>query len=105
MSVPPIEFERDEPSLADFDWVCSHGGDVIHAPGRETDDDEWWDGGRENFPTACGRTLKWASIPGLFTRMGSKRCDRCCDALGYPRGVGSPKNDDAIRALRGWGKS
>lgn len=103
MIAPPIEFEVDAPTIVDFDWICSYGGDVIHAPGRDTEDDDWYEsGGIADFPTACGRTLKWASIPGMFTRMGSKRCDRCCDKLGYPRGVGSPKNEDAIRAIRGW---
>lgn len=101
--MPPIEFEREDPTLAEYDWVVTYAGDFLHAPARHIDDDEWWDGdGVENLVTACGRTLKHPSIPGIFTRMGAKRCDRCCDNVGYPRGVGSPKNDDAIRKIRGW---
>lgn len=49
--------------------------------------------------TACGRILMWPSIPGIFSRMGMPRCTRCCTRLGYPQGVGSPKNDSAIRPL------
>lgn len=47
----------------------------------------------------CGRRAKRVGIPGVFTRMGAPRCQRCCDRLGYPHGIGSPKNDDACRVI------
>lgn len=52
----------------------------------------------EQGTTACGRTTG-ASIAGMFSRMGATRCPKCCTAVGYPRGVGSPKNDEAVRPL------
>lgn len=83
------------PTLADFDWVQTRSGEQLHAVhmhipiGKLARLDD-------ALPTfvrlACGRRTV-ASIPGPFTRIRAKRCDRCCDALGYPRGVGSPKND------------
>ena len=48
--------------------------------------------------TACGRSMR-VCIPGVFSRMGLWRCERCCTALGYPQGCGSPKNDKACRPL------
>lgn len=47
----------------------------------------------------CGRAIKDPCVPGIFSRMSMKRCDRCCDRLGYPRGIGSPKNDEKCRPL------
>ena len=41
------------------------------------------------------------SIPGLFSRMGATRCRKCCDALGWSRGTGSPKNDNRLRPWAG----
>lgn len=50
---------------------------------------------------ACGRVAKQLHIPGMGTRMSMERCRGCCRALGYPWGVGSPKNDPACRVLLG----
>jgi hypothetical protein len=48
----------------------------------------------------CGRmSTVWLHIPGLGTRLATPRCQGCCRARGYPQGAGSPKNDDACRAL------
>lgn len=85
--------------LARVDWV--YGGQrpsVLHALGEISNDadEDWYGEGK----TACGRVGQW-EIPGLFSRMGVKRCDRCCDRLGFPRGVGSPKNDSHLRELLG----
>lgn len=104
--VPPIEIEHDAPRLADYDWVVTWRGSVLHAPAWDLPEDkhdeleEW--ARAEWFEAACGRILTMATIPGFTDRMGTKRCDKCCDRLGYPRGVGSPKNDAEIRKLRGW---
>lgn len=88
-------------SLNDLDWVVTRTGDVLHRMSGygEADDEEvaWW------FPVEldCGRIVQYATIPGPFTRMGAKRCDRCCDHNGFPRGIGSPKNDPGCRAILG----
>jgi hypothetical protein len=83
--------------LGEWDWwytgtprcAVLHAADVTYDPG--------FDVGGDGI-TACGRRLRlW--IPGLFSRMGLPRCIRCCDARGYPRGSGSPKNDNACRPL------
>jgi len=48
--------------------------------------------------SACGWRAHFA-IPGIFSRMGLPRCAKCCVKLGYPGGIGSPKNDEACRPL------
>lgn len=94
--------------LVDMDWLIDDGeGDrPIHALSRYAlnevreryEEAEWqW------ITTACGQTMH-AGIPGLFTRMGATRCEKCCDALGMPHGIGSPKNDDTCRAILGMDK-
>jgi hypothetical protein len=50
---------------------------------------------------ACGQMASTLHIPGIFSRMSTPRCKGCCRAAGFPQGKGSPKNDDACRALLG----
>ena len=83
--------------LAEWDWLIGPGATVLHHPAAgEWDNDEWV---AESIAYTCGVVASWARIPGISERLGRKRCARCCDRLGYPRGVGSPKNDDACRPL------
>lgn len=56
---------------------------------------------RQAVTTTCGRVMTNLTVPGIFTRQLARRCAACCRALGYPKGIGSPKNDDACRALLG----
>jgi hypothetical protein len=42
---------------------------------------------------ACGIAGAFG-MPGIFSRMGAKRCPACCDAVGVPRGSGAPFNGD-----------
>lgn len=42
----------------------------------------------------CGVRGYW-HMPGILSRMGLKRCERCCKALGIPQGNGAPFNGDA----------
>lgn len=98
MTGAPQTLAEELAELAEWDWVNT-GGDVLHHL-AEWDDieragDDWGGPGR----TSCNRRVKWACIPGFFTRMSAKRCERCCKALGYPQGAGSPKNSKAIRPL------
>lgn len=85
--------------LAEWDWMLTEVGTVLHHLARFDDPGQaevnWGGPGR----TTCGLQTKWLSIPGLLTRMEAKRCERCCRAVGYPLGYGSPKNDDALRPL------
>lgn len=88
-------------TLNDLDWVQTRTGNVLHrmsSYGEAGDEDvDWW------FPVLldCGRTVAYATVPGMFTRMGAKRCDRCCAANDLPRGIGSPKNDAECRKILG----
>ncbi len=94
--------ERDAVTLltlwretAEWDWVLvgSHGT-RLHAVARVIDPDaverEW--GGHGTVE--CGRG-GYLTIPGIGARMSAKRCDRCCDLTGMPRGSRSPKNTGA----------
>lgn len=83
----------------DDDEVCRCTDESLHAPSPDVADEfNDWDGDPITGATACGigQTL---SIPGPFSRMGCQRCPRCCELTGMPQGVGSPKNDEACRAL------
>ncbi|WP_416976675.1 hypothetical protein [Streptomyces sp. T028] len=40
----------------------------------------------------CGLRRRW-SMPGLFSRLGRRRCVPCCHALGIPPGYGTPANE------------
>ena len=83
---------------AEWDWVQIDTDDLLHAVAtlaNEDDADREWMGTGE---TACGRSGEmW--IPGLFSRMGDRRCERCCERTGMPAGVGSPKNSEECRPI------
>lgn len=82
-----------------WDWLYARRYTVLHGPIAATYDAERWCARDVTF--ACGWTVPEAFIPGIFSRMGLKRCSRCCDKFGYPRGVGSPKNDPECRRILG----
>lgn len=81
--------------MAERDWWYARPYNVLHAAEVEYDplQDTAGDG-----TTACGWKAHLA-IPGIFSRMGLRRCAKCCRRLGYPQGVGSPKNDALCRPL------
>lgn len=95
-------------TLNDLDWVqVGRRGLILHhaklTPEQDTElNDEA--SLEETVYTSCGYGPVSVNIPGIFSRMSEKRCDRCCNALGYPRGKGSPKNDKAIRQILGLGE-
>ncbi|MHB9862159.1 hypothetical protein [Streptomyces sp. YIM S03343] len=41
---------------------------------------------------ACGIRRRWW-MPGLFSRLGRRRCTPCCHALSIPTGYGTPANE------------
>jgi hypothetical protein len=94
-------------SLARMDWVVGAAwnrlhalaGDLTEVQRRSLEDYEVQCPGPIRF--ACGRVGAFASIPGIFSRMGKPRCQGCCRVTGLPQGIGSPKNDDACRTLLG----
>lgn len=83
--------------LVEWDWCQLPRGGMLHAMRSFDGDDDWVPVGGPGV-TACGIRGR-LGIPGLFSRLGATRCYRCCSALGYPFGAGSPKNDDACRLL------
>jgi hypothetical protein len=94
--------DMPELTLNDIDWVYTYQGTVLHhatfTPEAEREMDD--------YATAigsldCGRGERQVWIPGMFSRMGMKRCDRCCVVNGLPKGIGSPKNDDECRKILG----
>lgn len=93
---PPGVVREGSGEVALWDWIVTGRWDKLHAPA------EWYDPAYDAYDegalTACG-LRGWFSIPGVFTRMGAPRCAHCCRITGYPRGKGSPKNDDACRPL------
>jgi hypothetical protein len=91
-------------SLAAADWLVTKSWNRLHdADLNPVDRDDLADQGYLDGPVrlACGRRAAWVSIPGVLTRLGAPRCTGCCRATGLPPGVGSPKNDDACRAILG----
>ena len=102
------EETRVEPTLEElavYDWVATPTGMYLHQLASFDDpakaEYDWGGPGR----TTCRRHSAWLSIPGMFSRMGGRRCARCCDLAGFPRGVGSPKNDPDLRPLVGLERS
>lgn len=84
--------------LIERDWLTADDLTLLHyAAGLTGEDETLW----EKVRLACGQRVEWVCIPGIFTRMGARRCGACCDIRGLPRGKGSPKNDDACRVLLG----
>lgn len=43
-------------------------------------------------PSVCGMTRGW-SMPGLFSRLGLRRCAACCQLLSISAGCGTPVNE------------
>lgn len=45
---------------------------------------------------ACRLRRGWR-MPGLFSRLGRRRCVPCCHALAIPTGYGTPVNEASIK--------
>lgn len=99
-------------NIAEYDWLIDYSirpsRARLHAPTpdivKHYDD---WEEGIENYgvnhgsvSALCGRSGDW-SIPGVFSRMSVPRCARCCKLSRFPRGDGSPKNDQSCRDMLG----
>lgn len=98
-TVTPTDAASEFRTLAEWDWVYTATGDRLHHCAEVLDDtDAGLAGVNAVGRTTCGIQGRFF-IPGMLSRMGMDRCARCCDRLGWPRGTGSPKNDDALRPL------
>ena len=87
---------------ARLDWAMLGDGSVLHLPVTLEDPDGFDDGDGSAGVVACGRRGGlWR--PGVLSRLGAPRCARCCTASGTQPGVGSPRNDDTLRAALGAG--
>lgn len=99
---PPREWDNQGMNewreIAEWDWVQLGRGEVLHAvqtlDDPEATEDEWGGDGT----TECGKH-GYLAIPGLLSRMGAPRCQRCCSVTGMPSGVQSPKNVNTCRPV------
>lgn len=97
-----------DPTKERPEWVYSRTASVLHRVARRSEicsrgKGRWW---KESFlmrprklRMACGREL-FVAAPGIFSRIGLKRCDRCCDAIGISHGHGCPLNDRECRRVK-----
>lgn len=69
-------------------WVGPSWGVLHRVAEISFDDDDRISG---HGATACGRLLP-LRMPGIFSRIGLKRCHLCCVAAGVPDGNGAPFN-------------
>lgn len=94
-----LEALQDLREVAEWDWVQidSAGATILHAPAIIVGPDDLVPVGGPGW-TVCGRSGR-LGIPGFGSRMAAPRCKQCCRRLGWPHGVGSPKNDAELRPL------
>jgi hypothetical protein len=45
--------------------------------------------------TVCGLYDR-LGMPGMFSRMGAPRCEKCCKAISIPFGDGAPYNNEGV---------
>ena len=78
-----------------WEWLGVVGGCLHYVPAmrRHGAYERFRDGPtRPLLLTACRREMRMF-LPGVMNRLSAKRCDYCCDALGIPRGYGTPGNE------------
>lgn len=87
------------PGNANAWWLCCGKWRTLHAiPDTAITQQQMRDAIDWETPlrrrAACGLNRTWR-MPGLFSRMGRRRCVPCCAALGIPTGNGTPANETA----------
>ncbi|MGW7359434.1 hypothetical protein ACWGI0_23070 [Streptomyces sp. NPDC054802] len=90
------------PENAGHWWlVCGKWRRLHGIPGETLTKEQLWDaidvGERLAARAACGLRRRW-DLPGLFSRLGRRRCVPCCRALGIPPGYGTPANEHNRKA-------
>jgi len=102
----PLTTPAEARAFIRYDWLQTRTGNNLHAPAPDLPDDVAVgivEDGYARAPLACGIYAD-VCIPGYFSRgalSGVPRCARCCKALGYPGGAGSPKNSALCRVILG----
>ena len=97
---PDGHWEKELSDIARIDWLCAEPHyNILHGAKTARWDIDGWCG--RDVIMFCGFRTAEAHIPGMFSRIATRRCARCCDKLGMPRGVGSPKNNPACRPYVG----
>lgn len=71
-------------------WLVTYSWKALHRVSEIQ-----WDEPNEmisgNGITLCGHRA-WMCMPGFPSRIGLKRCQKCCKILGIPEGDGCPFN-------------
>ncbi|MDX3455077.1 hypothetical protein PV396_24570 [Streptomyces sp. ME02-8801-2C] len=90
------------PENAGHWWLCCGKWRVLHAiPAASIDRanqdamDQLCEPPGVRARAACGIPRRWR-MPGLFSRLGRRRCTPCCHALTIPTGYGTPANENDI---------
>lgn len=78
-------------------WLVCGKWRRLHAvAGQRISPEQMRDAIDENLPAlaraVCGLRRRWW-MPGLFSRLGRRRCVPCCRALGIEPGYGTPANE------------
>jgi len=89
-----------------YSWMVTDTWDVLHYVPTIVDwDDNYWELHEKQFDndfrwkTLCG-IQEILGAPGIFSRMGRPRCEKCCILLGITQGVGCPINDKSCTPTR-----
>ena len=88
--------DRDAWVLLEWDWALTATGWVLHHVKHLDNAERFGDDRQGGGRMTCGITT-WLSVPGMFSRIDGERCKNCSRILGIPPGIGSPKNDKALR--------
>jgi len=86
-------------------WITTIHGELLHCVPDLIDDtglwhDDFLDEGSRQASALCGRTAKFVAA-GIFSRMESPRCEKCCAAAGFSPGKGTPLNEAADKNRAG----
>ena len=82
--------------LAEQTWVITAAGRALHHPARIHEPSRLAEHNEGLVATSCGY-LGDMMVPAKPWRTKVPRCRRCCRAVGYREGTGSPVNDEACR--------
>lgn len=77
------------PQPVSHTWILADT--ALHAPHPESTPN--------TLKVLCECTTVGVSIPTVFDRLYTRRCEQCCHLVGIPNGDGSPRNDKTIRGM------
>lgn len=73
-------------------WVQGRGNPLHRVLSYESLDRGWVQ--LHGVQTVCGKAMKRTGMPGLPSRVGARRCRKCCRLLGIEQGNGAPFNSN-----------